>query len=113
MPAWEQLASSEEIDDNIVSIGRVDCTKNNELCRNHEVKGYPTLYMFLDGERQAKYSGGRELSDLIAYVNKEVKKLPADDDEAAPAAAEEAPPAPEEAPPAPEDAEAPRVKEEL
>jgi len=72
-PAWDQLAKAFE-DDEQVSIGRVDCTMDNELCSTHGVRGYPTLLLFINGEKEEKYQGGRDFQELFAFVTKRAQK---------------------------------------
>jgi len=72
-PAWDQLAKALEDDDH-VSIGRVDCTLDRELCSTHGVRGYPTLLLFVNGMKEEKYQGGREFQELFAYASKQGEK---------------------------------------
>lgn len=72
-PAWDQLAKALEDDDH-VSIGRVDCTLDRDLCSSHEVRGYPTLLLFVNGMKEEKYQGGREFQELFAYASKQGEK---------------------------------------
>jgi len=72
-PAWDQLAKAFE-DDEYVSIGRVDCTLDRDLCSKHEVRGYPTLLLFSNGMKEEKYQGGRDFQELYAYVTQHSKK---------------------------------------
>jgi len=72
-PAWDQLAKAFE-DDEYVSIGRVDCTLDRDLCSTHGVRGYPTLLLFSNGMKEEKYQGGREFQELYAYITQHSKK---------------------------------------
>jgi len=72
-PAWDQLAKALEDDDH-VSIGRVDCTLDRDLCSTHGVRGYPTLLLFVNGMKDEKYQGGREFQELFAYASKQGEK---------------------------------------
>ena len=49
---------------------QVDCTQEQELCQRHNVRGYPTLLLFEGGMVVKKYSGNRQLNDLIAFVKR-------------------------------------------
>lgn len=74
-PAWEQLGKK-FAGHKSVTIAEVDCTKNREICDKNEVTGFPTLYYFLDGKRITEHNGGREIEDLIKFVQ---DKLPHDE----------------------------------
>ena len=55
-PVWSELA--DELKHNKqVSIGQVDCTQAQDLCKKLEVTGYPTLKSFHAGESHAQFRG--------------------------------------------------------
>ncbi len=55
-PVWSELA--DELKHNKqVSIGQVDCTQAQDLCKKLEVTGYPTLKSFHGGESHAQFRG--------------------------------------------------------
>ncbi|XP_052863124.1 thioredoxin domain-containing protein 5 homolog [Anopheles cruzii] len=68
-PTWEQLAEKFAARDG-VRIAKVDCTVdgNKELCGEQEVNGYPTVFLYRDGEKITEYYGHRSLEDLHAFV---------------------------------------------
>ncbi|CAK8683256.1 thioredoxin domain-containing protein 5-like [Clavelina lepadiformis] len=74
-PIWEELANE---DFSLVKLGvkiaKVDCTENNALCKKYEVKGYPTLLLFKDGNVIEKYSGSRTKDDLKQFVLKHAEQ---------------------------------------
>jgi len=80
-PAWDQLGS-EYADSSSVVVADVDCTVENDLCSDYDVKGYPTIKYFTaeTPEKGADYSGGRSFDDLKKFVEDslEVKCLVAD-----------------------------------
>mmetsp|Transcript_15665 Transcript_15665/g.43825 ORF Transcript_15665/g.43825 Transcript_15665/m.43825 type:complete len:150 (+) Transcript_15665:263-712(+) len=53
-----------------VSIGRVNCEQDKDLCEQHEVSGYPTLKWFPEGSEIGElYKGGRSSQEMIKFVN--------------------------------------------
>ena len=68
-PTWDELAAHFEKHSN-VHISKLDCTVHSSTCQRQGVKGYPTLLLFVNGEQEGKYSGSRELEDLIEFVNR-------------------------------------------
>ncbi|XP_071957200.1 thioredoxin domain-containing protein 5-like [Antedon mediterranea] len=72
-PVWDELATGfEHLDD--VTIAKVDCTTDKEVCDQFDVRGYPTLLFFKKGEMVEKYQGGRDHIALKNYVMKMVGK---------------------------------------
>lgn len=66
-PTFEELAGSFE-HDTTVNIAKLDCTEHRPICKDYDIKGYPTLLWFEGGKKVDKYSGPRSLEDLKAYV---------------------------------------------
>ncbi|CAG8709036.1 4692_t:CDS:2, partial [Ambispora leptoticha] len=56
------------------ALAKVDCTAESELCQEHEIRGYPTLKVFRDGNA-TDYTGGRKEDSIISYMKKQT--LPA------------------------------------
>lgn len=66
-PTWVELAR--KVSDKI-KIAEVDCTQNGEICNENNVNGYPTLLLFKNGQKLEDYSGARDISSLISFLNK-------------------------------------------
>jgi len=66
-PAWDKLGS--EFEASSVVVADADCTVETELCSKFDVKGYPTIKYFKDGDRDGeKYEGGRDFDSLQKFV---------------------------------------------
>lgn len=53
-----------------MAIGKIDCTSTGApLCKQYDVKGYPTLMFSLDGEVQ-DFDFGRSHEELVAFASK-------------------------------------------
>ena len=77
-PAWDQLGDEYAASSSVV-VADVDCTVEQDLCSEYDVRGYPTIKYFT-AETDAKgddYSGGRDFDALKDFVaeNLEVKCL--------------------------------------
>lgn len=48
----------------------MDCDAETDLAQEHNIEGFPTIkYFGRDGVEAEDYSGGRELDDLIDFIN--------------------------------------------
>lgn len=59
-----------------VLIAKVDCVDHHEFCSDQEIRAYPTLKFFVDGEEKGQYNGHRtvvEFAHFIAEMEKEHK----------------------------------------
>lgn len=76
-PAWQQLGDAFNAETSSVLIADVDCTAEGQsLCEEFEVRGYPTIKYFVDGDESGEdYKGGRDFESLRSFVeeNLEVK----------------------------------------
>ena len=73
-PDWDKLGSAYE--GSSVIIGDADCTKEQELCSEYGVQGYPTIKYFTaeTGKDGADYQGGRDYDSLEKFVEDTLAK---------------------------------------
>jgi len=70
-PKWDLLATQYSVRKD-VSIAKIDCTKEETkpICKEAEVKGYPTLILYKNGERKDTFSGSRSMENLHKFIHK-------------------------------------------
>ena len=51
----------------LVKVAEVDCTTSKEVCNKFEIKGYPTIKYFIDGEAH-QYAGPRTHQALADFL---------------------------------------------
>jgi len=62
-----ELKEAEALDVPVV-IAKVDCVEQASLCRDHNIRAYPLLRLFADGEKFGDYSGRRTVLDMVQYL---------------------------------------------
>jgi thioredoxin-like negative regulator of GroEL len=50
-------------------IAKVDATENTKIAESLEIRGFPTLFWFVNGEKQ-EYTGGRTTDTIVQWVTK-------------------------------------------
>ncbi|CAG8686958.1 14269_t:CDS:2, partial [Acaulospora colombiana] len=71
-PEYEKAANVLKAEN--IKIASVDCTTEAALCSENDIKGYPTLKVFKEGNA-SDYNGGRKADLIISYMKKQA--LPA------------------------------------
>jgi|TARA_E500000178_G_C16688555_1_gene602620 protein disulfide-isomerase A6 len=73
-PDWDKLGAQYE--GSSVVIGDADCTKEQELCSEYGVQGYPTIKYFTaeTGKTGAPYQSGRDFDSLKTFVEETLSK---------------------------------------
>jgi len=66
-PTWDDLGEAFARDAR-VSVDTVDCTSQEGICAEAEVRGYPTLKAYFNGKEVASHAGARELPELKGFV---------------------------------------------
>jgi len=66
-PSWNKLAQSLKEENQSVTISKVDCTVETDICNAQKVSGYPTL-KFINQGVISDYHGGRSTVELKEYV---------------------------------------------
>lgn len=69
-PTWEQLGKALEGEAG-VEVGSVDCTTSKATCTKADIRSYPSLKVFFNGEEVKKYQGARDLESLKTFVLQE------------------------------------------
>ena len=73
-PIWDVLASVYRSESDLV-IAKVDADAHKELGSKYGVTGFPTIKYFPKGNKAGEeFNGGRELKDLIEWVNTHANK---------------------------------------
>jgi len=68
-PVWDKLATAFKNEQNVV-IAKIDADKYRDIGSRYGVSGFPTLKWFpKDNKDAVAYEGGREVNDLVSYVN--------------------------------------------
>jgi len=63
-PTWDELATKAG---ETFSVAKVDCTVHPAVCKKFDVKGYPTLKLFVDGKKY-DYSGPRTVEAFMQFA---------------------------------------------
>jgi len=72
-PEFEKAASGLLANDPPVSLVKVDCTEGGKAtCGRFDVKGYPTLKIFRNGELSSDYNGPREAAGISKFMRSQV-----------------------------------------
>jgi len=64
-----------------VVIAKVDCVQHDSLCRQQDIRGYPTLRLFVRGKHDSDYRGDREVLELIHWLEKKEEEHKKDSEE--------------------------------
>lgn len=75
-PIYEQLAQIFNKEKDVI-IAELDATEYKGIANKYDIKGYPTIKMFLPYQKSSpiEYPGKRDLESLVEYVNTQCGKL--------------------------------------
>lgn len=70
-PTWDELAVK-FAGNSAAKVAKVDCTleESKDLCNEQGVDGFPTIFLYKNGEKVEEYNGSRSLDDLFTFVSK-------------------------------------------
>merc|ERR1719186_2281973 len=72
-PEFEKSSGDLLANDPPVSLVKVDCTEaGKDTCGRFEVRGYPTLKIFRNGELSSDYNGPREAAGITKFMKSQV-----------------------------------------
>lgn len=72
-PEFDKASGDLLANDPPVSLVKVDCTEaGKDTCGRFEVRGYPTLKIFRNGELSADYNGPREAAGITKFMKSQV-----------------------------------------
>jgi protein disulfide isomerase len=66
-PHYENAATQLATEGSDVKLAKVDATVEKELGEKYEVRGYPTLLWFVDGQK-LEYDGGRTAEGILSWI---------------------------------------------
>lgn len=74
-PVWEAFAEKMAIEEMPVSVIKVDCTTNRDLCMEQKIQAFPMLRLFKHGQPQPPdYRSDRTVEAFTEFVNARVAK---------------------------------------
>jgi len=72
-PEFEKASGDLLRNDPPVHLVKVDCTEaGKDTCGRFEVRGYPTLKIFKNGEQSSDYNGPREAAGIVKFMRSQV-----------------------------------------
>lgn len=70
--APEFASAAEDLKDSPYKLANLDATVHTEAASKFQIKGYPTLYFFING-KHITYNGGRKKDDIISWIFKKTQ----------------------------------------
>ncbi|EGU13003.1 Proteophosphoglycan ppg4 [Rhodotorula toruloides ATCC 204091] len=69
-PKWQELVDTfgDAAASHDFHFAQVDCAANGDLCHSHDVKYYPSIYLYEGGTFKQEYEGRRTLEELAKFA---------------------------------------------
>ncbi len=67
---YAEAAATLKAHDETIALGKLDATEEKDTAARFDIKGFPTLKWFVDGEVAMDYSGGRTADEIVAWIKK-------------------------------------------
>lgn len=67
--APEYSAAAEDLLDDDIHLGKVDCTQSKKLHNRYKIEGFPTMYFFKYG-KQISYTGGNKKDTIVQWARR-------------------------------------------
>ncbi|XP_014218368.1 dnaJ homolog subfamily C member 10-like [Copidosoma floridanum] len=67
----EVRKASLQFDSSVLHFGTIDCTTHSEICRQHNIKSYPTA-MLVNGSRTHRFSSQKTATGIVEFINEAI-----------------------------------------
>jgi len=57
-----------------INIAKVECSKYKDFCTSQGIDGYPTIYLYENGQKYEEYQGNHEINEMFTYVQEQVAR---------------------------------------
>ncbi|GAA5941652.1 uncharacterized protein JCM15063_002631 [Sporobolomyces koalae] len=80
-PKWKELVEMYSLAAPLhdFNFAQVDCASNGDLCHQHEVKYYPSIFLYEDGKFKEEFVDKRSVDELAQYVERNWRAEPQTD----------------------------------
>lgn len=62
-----------------INIAKVECTKSMDFCTSQGVEGFPTIYVYENGNKIEEYLGNHEINEMFTYVQEQIARYKSDE----------------------------------
>ncbi|KAG2328962.1 hypothetical protein Bca52824_000142, partial [Brassica carinata] len=67
--APEYAAAATELK-GVAALAKIDATEEGDLAQKYEIQGFPTVFLFVDGEMRKTYEGERTKDGIVTWMKK-------------------------------------------